>query len=265
MSILPIAMQTAFTTITFFRFSGRNRWWIFTQMPLAGKHLSGVAGLSFGKLMGSGHGAGFSARPNLSVYSFLGVWDDAAAFHRFFTVGYGQTLQQHAIETTTVLQWPVKAKGRWDKQQPFVPVAPHQLPAIRGIITRATIRPTQLLRFWRQVPATSRATEAANGRLFSIGIGEWPWIQQATYSLWTSEVAMRQFAYKSKAHQDAIKMTQQFDWYKEELFARFVPFATIGTWHGDALLNHSVIPNFSDVPPPSVLQDAASAAGQTMA
>lgn len=41
-----------------------------------------------------------------------------------------------------------------------------------------------------------------------------------------------EFAYKSKDHQNAIKKTRQLDWYKEELFSRFQPYRSEGTWNG---------------------------------
>jgi hypothetical protein len=55
----------------------------------------------------------------------------------------------------------------------------------------------------------------------AIGIGEAPIGLQGTFSLWSSAASLRDFAYKGKAHQVAIEQTKQFNWYSEELFARF--------------------------------------------
>jgi hypothetical protein len=39
--------------------------------------------------------------------------------------------------------------------------------------------------------------------------------------MWESAAAVRDFAYRSQAHQKAIDDTAKYDWYAEELFARF--------------------------------------------
>jgi hypothetical protein len=100
------------------------------------------------------------------------------------------------------------------------------------VLTRATIRWRRLRAFWSAVPAASDALEHREGLLFSTGIGETPVWRQATFSLWRSEDDIRAFAYKASAHADAIRRTYSEDWYSEELFARFAPIASEGTWGG---------------------------------
>jgi hypothetical protein len=39
--------------------------------------------------------------------------------------------------------------------------------------------------------------------------------------LWESSAAIKDFAYKGAAHQKAIADTATYNWYSEELFARF--------------------------------------------
>jgi heme-degrading monooxygenase HmoA len=118
---------------------------------------------------------------------------------------------------------PVKSHGFWSGQNPFkeqklnkndskMPVA---------VITRATLRPSRLLHFWKSVPAASTAIENAKGVQYFKGIGEWPFVQQATLSLWDSFESVKQFAYRGKAHSEIIKKTRSQKWYSEDLFARF--------------------------------------------
>ena len=90
-----------------------------------------------------------------------------------------------------------------------------------GVITRATLNPTRLLEFWRHVPQASRAIKQAKGVGFFKGIGEWPFVQQATFSVWESAEAIRTFAYVSQAHASIVKKTRQRKWYKEDMFNRF--------------------------------------------
>ena len=54
------------------------------------------------------------------------------------------------------------------------------------------------------------------------GIGEWPFIQQATISLWDSLEDVMQFAYKGAIHSNIVKKTRTQKWYAEDLFARFI-------------------------------------------
>jgi hypothetical protein len=55
----------------------------------------------------------------------------------------------------------------------------------------------------------------------AIGIGEAPIGLQGTFSLWNNAADLRTFAYKGEAHIKAIADTEKFQWYAEELFARF--------------------------------------------
>ncbi len=54
--------------------------------------------------------------------------------------------------------------------------------------------------FWRHVPQAAKAIETAEGVRYFKGIGEWPFIQQATISIWNSLDDVMQFAYRHKAH-----------------------------------------------------------------
>jgi hypothetical protein len=71
--------------------------------------------------------------------------------------------------------------------------------------------------------------KAAPGLVAAIGIGEAPIGLQGTFSLWESGAAIRDFAYKGAAHQKAIADTSAYNWYSEELFARFAVRELRGT------------------------------------
>ena len=90
-----------------------------------------------------------------------------------------------------------------------------------GVITRATLNPSRLIDFWRHVPQASKAIKEAKGVGFFKGIGEWPFVQQATFSVWESAEAIRTFAYVSQAHASIVKKTRERKWYKEDMFNRF--------------------------------------------
>jgi hypothetical protein len=64
--------------------------------------------------------------------------------------------------------------------------------------------------------------------VFSKGIGEFPLLMQATFSLWKSAESMMDYAYKNPKHTEMVKKTRELGWYSEELFARFEPYKIEG-------------------------------------
>ena len=52
-------------------------------------------------------------------------------------------------------------------------------------------------------------------------IGEIPFLEQATISLWDSIDNVKEFAYKNEVHRSIIRKTKSESWYSEELFCRF--------------------------------------------
>lgn len=200
-----------------------NKLWAFKQMGIGYAQLKGTPGLSFFRLLGTGGGAGFSLRPDFSTYAFLGVWKDAKAAVQFKEEH--DFLQQYFTKASSIRLLTlsnIKSHGLWGGQNPFQsPKALNVENKKIAIVTRATLRWSRLLSFWRAVPKASKAIEAARGVYFYKGIGEWPFIQQATISLWDSMENVLQFAYKSADHGSIVKETRQKRWYTEDLFSRF--------------------------------------------
>ncbi len=226
-------------TLTLFGYRWNQRAWAFAQMAFAPRKLRDVTGLRFWKPLGSGHGSGFSLRPNWSRYGLLAVWESSAAADDFFEHSQAmRDYRRHAEEIWTVRLLPIQAHGSWSGVNPFLPLA--TVSSSSGpiaVLTRATIRWRRLTAFWGAVPNASRALDKSAGLLTSIGIGETPFFRQATFSLWRSEVDMQAFAYSTTAHREVIRRTRAEGWYREDLFARFVPIASAGTWNGNDPLN----------------------------
>lgn len=224
------------TTLTFFRFQEfSHKFWAFRMMQFAHRHLQTVEGQTFYKLLGSGKGFGFNPLPDWAVYSLLQVWESEAVAGEFFaTADIFKKYQSHSSEVWTLYLKNITAKGAWSGANPFAPS--DDLDAENkhlAVITRATIKARRLYDFWRFVPRSQSPLHSAEGLIFTKGIGEIPVVQMATFSLWTDEAAMKNFAYKTSEHREAIMKTRELGWYREELFARFQPFKSVGTWNGE--------------------------------
>lgn len=220
------------TTLTLLHYPPHHRAWAFAQMAFAIPSLRRTPGLRFWKLLGTGHGSGFSLRPNWARYGLLAVWEKEEAARKFFAhAALMKKYRDHADEVWTIHMLPVQAHGAWSGVNPFQPSSKITADGPLAVLTRATIRLNRMRAFWSEVPGTSRLLENAEGRLASIGIGEAPFFRQATFSLWKSEKEMQAFAYRSE-HERVIRRTREEQWYREELFARFVPLASEGSWDG---------------------------------
>lgn len=224
------------TSLTFFRFpSLKSKLWAFGQMQFAHFSIVGSPGLIFYKLMGSGRDSGFSIFPDWGVYAFLGVWKNEQAANDFFNhSAIYKRYQEMSSEQWTIFMRPIKTSGLWSGGNPFTPsIELDESNALIAVITRATIKTNKLLKFWRFVPISQRPIQrGCEGLIYTKGVGEVPIVQMATFSVWENADSLKKFAYNSKEHREAIKKTHQIDWYKEEMFTRFQPFKTTGTWEG---------------------------------
>lgn len=203
------------------------------MMQFAHKQLHNVDGLLFYKLLGSGK-AEFNPRPDWSVYALLQVWDNETKADLFFErSAIMDKYKQRSSEQWTLYLKNKIARGKWAGQQPFMAHdnLSEAIPYVAAI-TRATIKTKFLRKFWKSVPASQKPLSDNAGLLYTKGIGEVPIKQMATFSLWKNQQALDEFAYQSKAHVKVIGETRRLNWYKEELFSRFQPYRTIGSWEG---------------------------------
>ena len=208
-------------SITFFQYPKRNRWWAFNQMQLAISPLKKAKGKKFFKLMGTGGGFGFSLKPDLSTYALLMVWEDLDAAKNFSLSESYRRFNQQCVSNFTYWMRCIQSHGTWYVETPFTPTNSSTDGPIM-VITRARVKIRKVLNFLKFVPLTSKSAEKAKGLIYTKGIGEWPIIEQATFSYWNSREQMEAYAYNS-GHREVIKKVKEEGWYKEELFARFIP------------------------------------------
>lgn len=193
--------------------------------PIANQYIDG---LSFWKPLGVGSGNGFSIWPDFTMFALLTVFDTEDQARNFLKSTYIKTYITTAENYGHLLMHTIKTHGLWSKKTPFTSTTPFDPLRPVAVITRATIKPQLAHKFWRHVPSVSKSMDAYEDLLFTKGIGEYPLLMQATYSLWKNGNAMMDYAYKNKKHAAMVKKTRELGWYSEELFSRFHPFEVHG-------------------------------------
>ncbi len=215
--------MTGIVKFFIFKFN-KNKFWAFTQMGIHKKFLINVKGLKFYRLLGTGGKTGFGLYPDFKTYCFLSVWENKSDAHFFieknkFILNYIERAKSIRVLSLVAFQ----SIGKWSGINPFLndlddSESKNQKVAI---LTRARISPIKIFRFWKSIPKASKEISKAKGVYFYKGIGEIPFLEQATISLWNSVEDVKEFAYKSKIHKNIIRKTKKENWYLEELFCRF--------------------------------------------
>ena len=213
------------TLISFFQYAGiKNKWHAFTRMGRSPILQKKINGLTFFKPLGTGSGNGFSIKPDFSTFGFLAVFKSEELAKEFLETDVVKEYTQTTVSYSHVLMRTVKSHGEWSKLKPFESSVEYDKTKPLAVITRATIKPKLAYQFWKNVPAVSKSMDKYDELVFSKGIGEFPLLMQATFSLWSSAEAMMNYAYKNPKHAEMVKKTRELNWYSEELFARFQPF-----------------------------------------
>ena len=238
-------MQAALTII---RYKKRFIPFAFLAMALHRIPLMLNSQMKFYKLMGCGKNGTFDKVPDLQQWAILTAGKNDFEYDNqklqqqaVLQMLYGHFISQwfsfFSCETYTLFLEAVEGHGTWDGKEVFGPLpAKSSYEGPIATLTRATIRINKLKYFWRHVAPVASQMATAPGFLTSYGIGEVPWIKQATFSVWESKAAMKNFAYGMKQHAEVIVKTRKEKWYSEDMFVRFKVLHSSGT-----LLNKNVL------------------------
>ena len=204
--------------------------------------------ISFWKLMGCGKNGTFDIHPDWRQWAMIAVSHEPSAISSQLSAKnkkqetrnkelYGSFitawLKFFRCEILTYLLEPIEGHGKWDGKEVFGPL-PKQTDydGIIAVLTRATIRLSRVKSFWKNVSPVVAQMAVAPGFISSIGIGEMPFIKQATFSIWESKDHVKQFAYGMQQHKNVVQKTRQEKWYSEDMFVRFRVIDTVGSIKG---------------------------------
>ena len=208
-----------------------SRLWGWSRIVKGPQALQDVPGLLFSKVLGSGFEGGFGLRPSPSRQGMFGLFESLSAAQAFVTnSSVLQAYQERSDDFCWALLKTWSCRGSWDGQSLEV-CAAQPIKGPVAALTRASIKLGKAPAFWRHAPPSQTALADAKGCQLAVGLGEAPFVRQATVSIWDSVSDMNAYA-RSGAHLEAIQAAAQNDYFSESMFARFVPLQVQGQWQG---------------------------------
>jgi hypothetical protein len=230
--------------LTFVRYKRRYIYFALTAMAIHRIPLIFNSKIRFHKTLGCGQGDTFSQKADWQQYGLLAIVEEnrpenatELSIQDLQRKIYGRLItgwwKFFGCELYTLVLNPIEGHGTWDGKKAFgdLPVKTDYEGQI-AVLTRATIQRSKRKRFWEHVEGASDDMRKADGYIFSIGVGETPFLKQATFSVWESKAKMKQFAYGMPHHVDVIQKTRKEAWYKEDMFVRFRIVRAEGTIRG---------------------------------
>ena len=203
--------------------------WGWTRIVKGPNPWLAIDGMRFAKVMGSGYEGGFSLKPSSSRQGLFLVFHTALAATDFLAQSTMlQGYRERARELCIVQMRTWSCRGSWDGTALDVTCsAPTQGPI--AALTRASIHLHKAPAFWNHAPPSQNAIEGVQGVQLAVGLGEAPFLRQATFTIWDNVPAMDAYA-RSGPHLEAIKAAAQHQYFSESMFARFVPISIEGRW-----------------------------------
>ncbi len=194
--------------------------------------LNRVDGLVFWRLLGTGRGSDTGPGADLARSAVFAVWEEEADLDRFLASHPIVRRWDDAAESWHVRLRALGSHGQWRGVDPLEGMVKGDRNGAVAVVTRADVRRTAGRAFGRAAREVDAELHTARGLIDVVGIGEAPVGRLATFSLWESMAAVRTFAFAMPRHQEVIEQTRDGDWYTEEMFARFEPYASRGEWDG---------------------------------
>jgi len=203
--------------------------WGWSRIVRGPRSLRSVPCLRFAKVLGSGFEGGFSLRPSGTRQGLFALFSNLRSADEFIehselAANYQQSSREYCV--IRLKAW--SCRGSWDGNRLSVAAPPPTSGPIAAL-TRASIHMGRAAAFWRYAPDAQKSLEQAAGCQLAVGLGEAPFLRQATFSLWDSVASMDAYA-RTGSHQEAIVAAAKNRYFSESMFVRFVPLSIRGTW-----------------------------------
>jgi len=202
------------------------------RLGLDRPRLHRTPGLVFWRLLGTGAGDDTSGGADLARTAVFAVWENADALDTFMATGRISARWRHAEESWHVRLRSIGGHGLWRGIDPLDGLEFGSSDGPIAVITRADVHRHSWKAFGAASSIVDTELHRSPGLIDVVGIGEAPVGRLATFSLWDSLASARSFAYSMPDHVEVMRRTRDENWYAEELFARFEPYASSGTWNG---------------------------------
>jgi hypothetical protein len=168
--------------------------------------------------------------PQPGRVGMIAAWENDAAIDDF--------LSGHPTGEILGAGWearmePLRVSGAWP-EMPGLPARP--LPVDEGepiaALTLGRPRLNRALPFLRSAAAAEAAAARDGAVIASSGLARLPRLV-ATFSIWRSFAAMREYAYgKDGAHATAVRTDRERPFHHASAFLRLRPYASRGSWEG---------------------------------
>ena len=205
--------------------------WGLSRYVIGRFSLYNIPGLQFFKVLGSGFEGGFSTKPSLHKQGLFCVFDSEHHAKQFRAHSkLVQAYMNHSREFFAVSLNAFSTRGSWaNTQLDITAKAPVSGPI--ASLTRASIKPLKANAFWKKAQPAEVSINQSAGVILSAGLGEAPYLRQATFTIWEDETALNTYAQQG-AHLAAIKAAYGQQYFSESMFTRFTPSNMEGAWRG---------------------------------
>ena len=193
---------------------------------------AGTPGLHYAETMiAAPLGGRLLPRAQLGRVGMVAAWKDDDALERF--------LATHSLAERLRGGWharlePLRASGAWSRLQglPTQELAVDDAEPV-AVLTLGRMRLRRVLPFLRASARAERQAVADPALLAATGLAR-PAQLVATFSLWRTASAMREYAYGAdgEGHSSAIGAHRAEPFHHESVFIRFRPYAWSGSWDG---------------------------------